>query len=209
MSEQAEIQLRDGLYGFEFREPDKRRSSERKTYDIKSLWQRNHEIINLAARGFKGTQIAEILNVHPQTVSNTLESELGRRKLSEIRLERDEEAKKVSEKIRVITNKALDTYHEIFDDKDGQVSLKDKGEFATHFLNNMSGLKAPTRIQASHGHMILTPEELEAFKQRGLEAARASGMIVDMEPVKEIEHDSMVQAGSSGGSSTDSEEGSG
>lgn len=206
MSE-LEVQQRNGLYGFDYREPDKRRNPERKTYDIKSLWQRNHEILNLAARGFKQCEIAEILSIHPQTVSNTLNSELGERKLSDLRLERDAEAKKVSEKIRVITNKALDTYHQIFDDEDGQVSLKDKGEFATSFLNNMSGLKAPTRIQATHGHMVLTPEELEAFKQRGLAAARESGLIVDVEPVKEIEHvDSVVQAGGNGGSPTDSEE---
>jgi predicted transcriptional regulator len=205
----SEIQTRNGLYGFDFRAPDLRRNPEKKTYDIKSLWQRNHEIINLAARGYKHCDIADILGIHPQTVSNTLNSELGERKLSDIRLGRDEEAKKVSEKIRVITNKALDTYHEIFDDQDGQVSLKDKGEFAHRFLSDMSGLKAPTRIQSSSAHMVLTAEELEEFKRRGLEAARESGMIVDVEPVKEIEHDSVVQAGSDRGSSADSEEESG
>ena len=80
-----DVQRIDNLYGFEFREPDKRRvpTEERKTYDIQSLWQRNHEIINLAARGFNNVTIAEILNINPQTVSNTLNSELGKRKLSE------------------------------------------------------------------------------------------------------------------------------
>lgn len=208
MSEETAKQTRNGLYGFEFREPDLRRTAERKTYDIKALWQRNHEIVNLAARGYKHCEIAEILGIHPQTVSNTLNSELGERKLSEIRYGRDQEAKKISEKIRILTNKALDTYHEIFDDQDGQVTLKDRGEFATQFLNNMSGLRAPTRIHSTSAQMVLTAAELEEFKKRGLQAARESGMIVDIDP-KEIEHDSVVQTGSAGRPPADSEESSG
>ena len=182
---QAETEKgREGLYGFVFREPDQRRrpAGERKTYNIKQLWQRNHEIVNLAVRGFKGTEIAEILNIDPQTVSNTLNSELGQHKLSDMRLERDEETKKVSEKIRVLTGKALDTYHKIFDDDSGELGLKDKGNFATSFLNEMSGLRAPTKIQSHSVHTTLTAEELEEFKKRGIEAARASGLVVDIEP---------------------------
>lgn len=180
----AEVQTRNGLYGFEFREPDGRRksASERKTYDIKQLWQRNHEIVNLAARGLKGTEIAEILNIHPQTVSNTLGSELGQHKLSDIRLERDDEAKEVSKKIKVLTDKALTVYNNIFDDESGELGLKDKGQFATSFLNEMSGLRAPTRIQSQSVHTTLTKEELEEFKARGIEAARASGLIVNVKP---------------------------
>jgi predicted transcriptional regulator len=193
-NEGAEVQTRNGLYGFEFRKPDLRRkpAGERKTYDIQQLWQRNHEIVNLAAswqrnheivnlaaRGFKGTEIAEILNINQQTVSNTLNSELGQCKLSDIRLERDEETKKVSEKIRTLTNKALDTYHKIFDDESGELGLKDKGNFATSFLGEMSGLRAPTKIQSQSISTVLTAEELEEFKVRGIAAARASGLIVE------------------------------
>lgn len=179
-----QVQTRNGLYGFEFRKPDGRRkpTGERKTYDIQQLWQRNHEIVNLAALGHKGTEIAKILGINQQTVSNTLNSELGQCKLSDIRLERDDEAKKVTEKIRTLTNKALDVYHEIFDDESGELGLKDKGNFATSFLGEMSGLKAPTRIQSQSVHTILTAEELEEIKKRGIEAARASGLIVDVEP---------------------------
>ncbi len=179
----AEVQTRNGLYGFEFRKPDGRRKpvEERKTYDIQQLWQRNHEIVNLAARGYKGTEIAEILNINQQTVSNTLNSELGQCKLSDIRLERDEETKKVSEKIRALTDKALNVYHEIFDDESGELGLKDKGNFATSFLGEMSGLRAPTKIQSQSISTVLTVEELEEFKKRGIAAARASGLIVEVE----------------------------
>ncbi len=176
------VQTRNGLYGFEFREVDERRVEERKTPNIKALWQRNHEIVNLAARGFKGVEIAEILNVHPQTVSNTLNSDLGMKKLSEIRLERDGEAKKATEKIRVLTQKALAVYHEIFDDESGESSLKDKKAVADTVALELSGLRAPTRIQSHLVSTVLTAEELEAFKARGVRAVRDSGMVVDVEP---------------------------
>lgn len=189
-----EVQTREGLYGFEFRDVDKRRVApeERKTYEAKALWQRSHEIVNLAARGFKQTEIAEILNIHPQTVSNTLNSELGKYKLSEIRLERDEEAKKVSEKIRVLTNKALQVYHEIFDDESGEASLRDKKATADTVLLELSGLRAPTRIDSRHVSMSLTSEELEEFKLRGIKAAREAGLIVDV-PAKEVQGASEAQ----------------
>ena len=173
-----DVRVRNGLYGFDFREVDLRRveeDKERKTYNIKSLWQRSHEIINLAARGFKQTDIAEILGITPVCVSSTLNSELGQKKLSEIREVRDEEAKKTTEKIRVLTSKAIQTYHEIFDNEDGQATLKDRKGVADTVLLELSGLRAPTKIQSSSINMTLTSEEIEAFKSRGLEAAKKSG----------------------------------
>ena len=186
-----EVQTRDGLYGFEFRENDLRRSEpgERKVYNIKALWQRNHEIVNLAARGFKHTEIAEILGIHPSTVGSTINSDLGKHKLSDIRYSRDEETKKVSEKIRVLTNKALDVYHEIFDDED--TPLKDKKAAADTVVLELSGLRAPTRIQSVSSHIQITAEELAAVKQRALAACAEAGKVIDISP-KETEVDDLV-----------------
>lgn len=187
------IATRDGLYGLDYREEDKRRveAEERKTYDIKQLWQRHHEIVNLAARGFKQTEIAEILNINPQTVSNTLNSQLGKEKLADIRLERDQEAKKISEKVRVLTNKALQVYHEIFDNENGTATLKERKDVADTVLLELSGLRVPTKIQAQSVHTVLTPEELNEFKRRGIAAARESGLVIDVpqEPPKLVENE--------------------
>jgi predicted transcriptional regulator len=186
---EGEVQTRNGLYGFEFRDVDLRRSDlgERKTYEIKALWQRSHEIVNLAAQGFKQVDIARILNIDPQTVSNTLNSQLGEEKLAVIRKSRDEEAKVVSEKIRVLTDKAINVYHEIFDDESGNLSLMNKKEVADTVMLELSGLRVPTRIQSQSSHAFLTSTELDEFKRRGIEAARESGMIVEVpsEDIKE------------------------
>jgi predicted transcriptional regulator len=106
------VQTRNGLYGFEFREVDERRVDleDKKTYQIKQLWQRSHEIINLAAQGFKNVEIAEIVGVTPACVTMTLNSELGQKKLSDIRMSRDNDVRKTAEKIRVLTAKALQVY---------------------------------------------------------------------------------------------------
>lgn len=167
------IQRRNGLYGFEFLEIDERRveeGEERKTYELKSLWQRNHEIVNLAAKGFKNSEIAEILHITPVCVSMTLNSKLGQLKLSEIRKARDDEAKKTSEKIRVLVDKAINTYHEIFDDESGAATLKDKKDVADTVLLELSGLRAPTKIHTQSIHTTLTKDEIEEFKSRGLKA---------------------------------------
>jgi predicted transcriptional regulator len=188
-----EPQRRNGLYGFEYLEHDQRRRKEDeerpKHFEIKQLWQRSHEILNLAVRGFKNRDIALILNVDENTVSNTLNSKLGQYKLSELRKERDEDAKKTMEKIRVLTNKALNVYHEIFDNESGQATLKDQKAAADTVVLELSGLRAPTRIQSQSMHLQISKEELEEFKKRGIEAARASGMVVDVEPEENVSQD--------------------
>jgi predicted transcriptional regulator len=174
------LERRNGLYGFEMLEEDKRRSKDRKVYDIKQLWQRSHEIINLAAQGFKNKDIAEILRITPMAVSATLNGKLGRLKLSEIRQSRDEEAKKNVAKIDQLVKKAIETYHQIFDDETGQVSLKDKKSVADTVMLELSGLRAPTKIQSHSVHTTLTKEEIEEFKLRGLKALESSGITLDI-----------------------------
>jgi hypothetical protein len=154
------------LYGFEGRETDNRRTGEARTvYNIKQLWQRSHEIINLAAQGWKQRDIARILNVHVQTVTNTLNCELGIAKLSELRQEKDEQVKMTVERIRYLTERALDVYAELFDNENGEASLKDRKEGAKDILLEMSGLRAATKVHSVH--TTLTAQDIEDMKNRG------------------------------------------
>ena len=171
---------RSSLYGFEIREEDRRRvpDGERKSYDIKQLWQRNHEILNLAVLGMKGTEIARILNICEVTVSNTLNSELGMKKLSELREGRDEKFGDVLEEVAKLFPVAMETYKKILD---GQEITKLQKEAADTVLMDIGGHRAPAKIQSESAHLYLTPEDIEEFKKRGLAAAKASGMVVDVE----------------------------
>jgi len=188
---ETELQTRNSLYGFEYLEQDNRRRADQYVegeesnplqYEIKQLWQRSHEIVNLCAKGYKNKEIAQILNISPVTVSNTLNGKLGQYKLSEIRQDRDEEAKRTVEKIRVLTNKALNVYHDVFDNKGGEASLKDQKDVANTVVLELSGLRVPTKVQSQSVHTILSKDEIEGFKERGTKAVRDSGMIIDIEP---------------------------
>jgi len=178
-----EAQTREGLYGFVGRDNDQRRvePSERKTYEAKQLWQRHHEVVNLSVQGFKGVEIAKILNIDPQTVSNILNSKLPMEKVAELRQIRDGEVKVRMEQVRVLTDKALQTYNEILDNEAGEATLKERKDTADRILMDLSGLKVPTKIVA-HGSMtILNADQIKAFNERGKAAMREAGLVVDVE----------------------------
>lgn len=177
------VQRYGGLYGLEYRDADKRRKrrEDRKgQYNAKALWQRSHEVCSLSARGFKNVEIAEILNITPETVSNVLNSELGQYKISELRKERDEDAQMTIEKIRNLTNQALNVYESIFSNENGQATLKDQKDVAEVVLLELSGLRVPTKVHSVS--TTLTAQEIEEFKRRGIAAARESGLVVDVPP---------------------------
>ena|SRR5690606_5453065 len=179
--------LRQGLYGFPVKS-DERPSVPAKPYHPQKLWARSHEMIRLHVLGLTNVQIARILNVHPQTVSNTLNSQLGSHKVSELQAERDEETKVRVEQIRILTDKALATYNEIFDNESGEATLKERKEAADMVLKELSGLRVPTKIMSQASVTVLTADEIREFKSRGISAMREAGLVT--ESPREIEHTS-------------------
>ena len=168
------------LYGFETRTVDKRRAlpGERKTYDIKQLWQRNHEILRMALIGMKAPQIADVLGIHVQTISNTINSELGRKKLSVMRLERDEDIVDIAKDVAKMYPAALKTYKDILA---GTCKSKLMKETADTLVMDIGGHRAALKTESAALHLTLS--DIEEFKKRGLAAAKASGMVVDVEAV--------------------------
>jgi len=179
-------QVQTSLYGFEVRERDKRRAEpgERKTYDIQQLWQRTHEIIGLVLLGVSAVEIAKSLNIHPQTVSNTINSELGKKKLSEMRRDRDKGFTDVAAEVAKLFPLAMDTYNRILE---GEEKSKLQKETADTILMDIGGHRAPTKTQSESVHAFLNREDIEEFKKRGIAAARASGMLVEEIPETEVE----------------------
>lgn len=176
------MQQRRSLYGFEIREVDKRRNEPgRKTHDIKALWQLSHEIVNLAAQGLKQVDIAKVLGVTQQTVSNTLNSELGMKKLSGLRGEKDKKAEETTREIEELTTKAIKTYNEIFDNNGDIAPIGLRKKTADTVMLELSGYRVPVKIQSASLHASATLEEIEEFKERGIKAARESGMIIEVE----------------------------
>lgn len=178
----------DGLYGTECIREDKRRNNDgTRTHEISRLWQRSHEIVNLSVKGFNNKEIAEILRIDPQTVSNTLNSELGMRKVADLRQARDEEVKKDQEKIRLLKNKAIEVYNEVLDNEKGEATLKEKLQVADTVMTKFTGLVEPIKVQATH--VTLTAADIEELKRRAIE----SGTVIDSD-AKVIEDDTEAEA---------------
>jgi len=176
------VALRNSLYGFEMRsdDPDRRRVEEgaTKSYEIKQLWQRSHEIIALAVRGMGYREIAEVLGLNEKTVTHTLNSEVGMKKLSDMRKLRDKNAVEIGEEIERLTMKAIKTYDEIFDNP--SAALKLKKETADTVLLDIKGLRAPTKIDSRSMTVHATHKEIEEWKRRGIEAAKNAGLLVEL-----------------------------
>lgn len=174
------LKTRTSLYGFEMTEPDLRFTNRdsRSSYNIKSLWQRNHEIIGLALQGHKNKDIALMLDISPQTVSNTLNSEMGVEKLSSMREKRDEEYIDVSKRTSELLEKAMKVYEEIFDSSTVSYNLKKAA--ADTVVMDIGGHRAPTKVQTQSIQTTATLEEIESFKQRGKMAAKEAGFLVEI-----------------------------
>ena len=112
-------------------------------------------------------------------MSNTLNSELGMKKLSEMREDRDDGVVKVSKRVAELADKALKVYEKIFDDEKG-ASLSLQKSVADTVLMDLGGHRAPTKIESKSLHASATLEEIEEFKMRGIAAAKESGMLVEV-----------------------------
>ena len=180
-----DTQAEQSLYGFPIRDLDRRRNPNGRSVDIKQFYSRQHEIVNLDSLGYKGTEIASMLGISPVTVSNALNSTLGKGVKSDVRKTRDEEYEELREDVMELTRKSLKVYHEIFDEprESGIVSMGMRKATADTVALELSGLRAPTQINTQSVHAHLTIDEIEDLKRRGIAAARANGKIVELEKV--------------------------
>jgi len=168
------------LYGFEVREPDKRRNLDgsRKIHDCKMLWQRQHEILGLALGGMSNKDIAAQLGITPVTVSHAVNGELGMKKLSQMRKERDGEFIDVAKKVEELSEKALKIYEEIFDSETISYELKKKT--ADTVTMDLGGHRAPTVIDSRSVEVTATMDELDEFKRLGHKAAKDAGFLIEL-----------------------------
>lgn len=149
----------------------------RRKYNISHMWQHHHEILRLVLLGNKPSEIAEALNITPQTVSNTVNSPLGRAKLAMLRAERDQSSVDIAAAIQDVQADALNVVKEFVDpeagkNKDDKLRLK-----AAFDLLDRGGHGAPQVIRSEHLHAHLTGNDIEEIKRRA-QAARQGGIVV-------------------------------
>jgi DNA-binding CsgD family transcriptional regulator len=148
-------------------------------HDISKLWQRSHEILRLAFLGYKHKEIALQLGISPITVTNTVNSSLGKDKLNLMRGAKDAETIDVALKVQELLPKAMQVYEDIL--TGNLADLKLKKQTADVIVKDLGGHAAPQRIEGKFGHIhaILTPEELNNVKERGRLAALKEGLLIE------------------------------
>lgn len=156
-------------------------------YDPIALNDRHQEIINLVALGIPHNVVAESLNVHPATVSNAVNSTLGREKLALIRGARDADTVDIAKRMQNLIPKALDVYDKILSDESdlgklahGGADIKLQEKTAATILRDFSGLAVPKKMVVGHAH--LTPDLIDEIKKQGREAAKECGLMEIIEP---------------------------
>jgi predicted transcriptional regulator len=138
-------------------------SGEPRKYQIKTLWDLNHQIMRLAVLGHKHREIAELLNVTPATVSNTLNSEIGKRQLLVLRGAVDAETVDVAKEIQRLAPKAVKLLEEMLEDNNTGSNVR---VTLIKDVLDRAGYGAPKVIEGRFIHAHLSKEEIDDIKQR-------------------------------------------
>lgn len=128
-----------------------------KAYSLKRLWGNQEEICRLFALGTKRQILAEKFGVTPQTISNIVNSDLGRRKIAVLQGKNDIEATDVQSRIRALQPVALETFEELLLDSNSSPKLQK--EIASEILR-MGGNGPVTKNQTTTTFQ-LSDEDLE------------------------------------------------
>lgn len=146
-------------------------------YEIQHMWERHHEIVRLTLLGHDQKSVAQMLDITPQTVSNTLNSKMVRDKLQILRAERDASSVDVAAAIKNLAPKAIEMMDRLLDPDQGapaNVQLR----AATDMLDR-NGYAAPKVVETRNIHGVFSKEDLEEIKKRGRQLAIEAEIIVD------------------------------
>ena len=144
---------------------DRRFAPNGRKLQIQRIWDLHHEIMRLAILGWKPTYIAEHLSITPQTVSNTLGSELCKRQMEVMRGSRDTDTVDVLEEIKRLAPVALKTIETLMEnDPSGRTRLG-----AAVDILDRAGFAAPKIVEGRFLSAHLTLEDIEDIKKRARE----------------------------------------
>lgn len=153
---------------------DRRRVSVgKRSFELKNLWEKNHEILNLASLGYSAEAVAETLGVTKATVSNTVNCPLGREKLQTLRAIRDKGVVDIAKEVAERVPRCLDVVDDILDNANYNTKMR----AVELVLLELGGYAAPKKIEGKFSHGIFTPQDLLEIRKRSLEAAEAAGLV--------------------------------
>lgn len=159
-------------------------NTNRRTFEVRELWNTHREVLRLASLGMKNVDIAKKLNVSSAMVGYTLNSPVAKQQMELLQGARDADTADLQKEIREKAPKALKLLEQIIDGEAGTL-----GELASPSLraktaeNWLSRAGYPTNKPDLHlhQHQHFTADEINEIKKR----ARSNGIIVEGEVVED------------------------
>lgn len=138
---------------------------------IVELQQRQHEVANLLALGYKNTDIAAALHIHPQTVSNLKNQPLVQQKIDILRSLRDEAvADRVEDTIKAALPEAASllrsALHGVVDGEGVPIQLRIST--AKHILG-IGGMAPVRKNETLIEHTFVRKDEIDSIRDQFLE----------------------------------------
>lgn len=155
---------------------DNRRSDLPRKYEPKNLNPLHHEILRRAMLGDSHKEIAEALSCTVATVSNAVNSGLGRDKLSVMTAVADMSAVEIAKEIRETAPKALAMLQEILESDAANYSIKFRA--AVDILDR-AGHAPVKKVDIRRSATELSSDELETLKMEAVSRAMAAGICID------------------------------
>lgn len=150
-----------------------------RAYKVHTLREIHHEICRLAVTGMKPSVIASELGVGKAVVEYTLQSPLGRYKVTELRTQRDKEASSIAERITAVAGRAMDYLEKVVDGEEAaHVGLRVK--VAGDFLDRAGHAKVSRNMNLNI-NTGLDEKELSALHEHAIRVGIDNGTIVPLE----------------------------
>ena len=170
----------------EFKEQlDKRRrlpDVPKKSYEPTQMWDRYQEIARRILLGQKNVQIANDMDLAPETVSYIRNSDIVKAQLEKLQARADDSTVDITTRIKSLAPRALDVLEGMINGRlDGESVPARLRAFHAEKLLDRAGHAPPKEVRSLSLHGHYTSEDIERIKERALSAARGSKMIVDDE----------------------------
>lgn len=144
------------------------------TYELQKLRGRHHLILQLAAKGMKGVEIAKVLNISAVAVSYTINSELGQQKLAVLLGEADLETIDVIKEFGELAPVAIEVIEEVLLKPGAKDS--DRLSAAEKILNG-AGFARRQQLDINVHHV--TDEEIQEAKIQARQRGRLAGVVIE------------------------------
>lgn len=145
---------------------------ERRVYEVKEIWDKHLEIINLIVLGYGNIEIAEITGYTAQTVSNIRNSPIVRERIEELQGRVEHRVVDIATRIREFAVVPLEHLEEIIKGNVQGVSAALRAKTCENALSR-AGHGTIQKVASMSGS--LSREDIEELKQRAKNAALEHG----------------------------------